>query len=75
MSLETLTYEALKLNQADRIALARLILESVDEENNTSSNILDTQLIEIKRRIALYENGKLARISSKTVHRNISKKY
>lgn len=78
MSLETLTYESLKLSQTKRITLAHLLIKSIDDETNPASNdseFLQQQMIEVKRRINLYKNGGLKSIPSTVVRQKLADKY
>lgn len=78
MTLQSITYKALKLSRIERIELARLMLDSImEEENDTSIDIgvSNAQIAEIKRRIESYKNGEIQAIPAEEVHQKLAKKY
>ncbi|MGB0931190.1 MAG: addiction module protein [Chitinophagales bacterium] len=78
MTLQSITHKALRLSRMERIELARLMLDSIMEEENdspTDVSVSYAQITEIKRRIESYRNGEIQAIPAVEVHQKLAKKY
>lgn len=74
MNAAILKEQVLSLTKIERLELARLLLDSVAEEEQTNQ-LFDSQIAELKNRLKAFREGRMRTITGKDLHEKLTQKY
>ncbi|MEN0049834.1 MAG: addiction module protein [Bacteroidota bacterium] len=74
MDVAILKQQALNLTRIERLEFARLLLDSVAEEEE-ADQLTNPQIEELKNRLKAFREGRMKTISGKDLHQKLTQKY
>ncbi|MEM8523728.1 MAG: addiction module protein [Bacteroidota bacterium] len=74
MDAVALRQQVLRLTKMERLELARLLLDSLAEEEQ-ESHLTNAQVTELKSRLQAFREGRMRTISGKDLHQKLTQKY